>query len=109
MGLEGGAAQHPWPRRRLSPGQPRWPAGHPSLGERDERVVAQHCSITFLRPGKLGDRLSAHAVERSRTGRSGIYDIRVTDAQGAAIAEFRGHSRSIGGRLLEDGDQGVAP
>jgi acyl-CoA thioesterase len=68
----------------------------------DERVVAQHCSITFLKPGKLGDRLTAHAVERSRGRRSGIYDIRVTNGDGEAIAEFRGHSRSIGGRLLEE-------
>jgi len=68
----------------------------------DERTVAQHCSITFLRPGSLGDRLIAHAVERCRSGRSGIYDIRVTNAEGAVIAEFRGHSRGIGGRLTAD-------
>lgn len=71
----------------------------------DERTVAQHCSITFLQPGSLGDRLTAHAVERCRSGRSGIYDIRVTNADGATIAEFRGHSRSIGGRLIAH-DQG---
>ncbi|MEK0084868.1 hydroxyphenylacetyl-CoA thioesterase PaaI [Benzoatithermus flavus] len=67
-----------------------------------EKVVAQHCSITFLQPGRLGDRLTAHAVERSRSGRSGIYDIRVTNASGEIIAEFRGHSRAIGGRLVEE-------
>lgn len=66
-----------------------------------EKVVAQHCSITFLRPGKLGDRLTAHAVERSRGKRSGIYDIRVVNAAGEAIAEFRGHSRVIGGGIVE--------
>jgi acyl-CoA thioesterase len=70
-----------------------------------ERVVAQHCSISFLRPGKLGQRLTAHAVERSRSGRSGIYDIRVTDGAGVTIAEFRGHSRTIGGRLLAEGER----
>lgn len=68
----------------------------------DERTVAQHCAITFLRPGSLGERLVAHAVERGRSGRSGIYDVRVTTADGVTIAEFRGHSRSIGGRLLEE-------
>ena len=66
----------------------------------DERTVAQHCAITFLRPAKLGDRLVADAVERQRAGRSGIYDIRVSDGAGQVVAEFRGHSRSIGGRLL---------
>lgn len=65
----------------------------------DERAVAQHCAITYVRPAKLGDVLTAEAVERSRTGRSGIYDIAVRNADGQAIAEFRGHSRTIGGTL----------
>ena len=54
------------------------------------------CNISFIRPGKLGDRLVAVAREISRTGRSGIYDIRVT-VDGTAIAEMRGHSRTVGG------------
>jgi acyl-CoA thioesterase len=65
----------------------------------DQRTVAQHCAVTFLKPGKRGQRLTAHAVERSRIGRSGIYDITVTDETGAAVAEFRGHSRTIAGSL----------
>lgn len=69
----------------------------------DERTVAQHCSISFLRPARLGDRLTARAVERTRAGRSGIYDIAVSDAGGVLLAEFRGHSRSIGGAVLEPG------
>jgi acyl-CoA thioesterase len=75
----------------------------------DERTVAQHCSITFLRPGRLGDRLVAHAVERCRSGRSGIYDVRVINPEGAVIAEFRGHSRSIGGRLIGRPEEGGGP
>ena len=66
----------------------------------DERTVAQHCSITFLKPGRLGDRLVARAVERTRAGRSGIYDVAVRTAAGEPVAEFRGHSRSIGGAIL---------
>jgi acyl-CoA thioesterase len=66
----------------------------------DQRTVAQHCAVTFLRPARLGDRLTARAVERSRTGRSGIYDVTVTDGAGEVIAEFRGHSRTISGALL---------
>jgi acyl-CoA thioesterase len=66
----------------------------------DEVTVAQHCSVSFLRPGRLGERLTAHAVERHRSGRSGIYDIRVSDEGGRTIAEFRGHSRTIGGPIL---------
>ena len=62
----------------------------------NERAVAAQCNISFIRPGKLGDRLIATAREISRTGRSGIYDIRVT-VDDTAIAEMRGHSRTIGG------------
>jgi len=65
----------------------------------NERVVAAQGSITFIKPGKLGDRLVATAREISRNGRSGIYDVRVT-VDDTVIAEFRGHSRVIGGVWL---------
>jgi acyl-CoA thioesterase len=68
----------------------------------DERTVAQHCAVTFLKPGRRGDVLTATAAERAREGRSGIYDIRVVNQDNVVIAEFRGHSRTIGGRLLGD-------
>ncbi len=66
----------------------------------NERAVAAQGNITFIRPGKLGDRLVATAHEISRSGRSGIYDVRVTTDGGTVIAEFRGHSRVIGGVWL---------
>lgn len=62
----------------------------------NKRTVAAQCNISFIRPGKLGDRLIAVAREISRSGRSGIYDVRVT-VDDTAIAELRGHSRTIGG------------
>ena len=65
----------------------------------NERVVAAEGNISFIRPGKLGDVLVANAREISRSGRSGIYDVRVT-ANDVVIAEFRGHSRTIGGTWL---------
>ena len=61
----------------------------------NERAVAAQCNISFIKPGKLGDRLVATAWEISKTGRSGIYDVRVT-VDDTAIAELRGHSRTIG-------------
>jgi len=61
--------------------------------------VAAQGDITFISPGKLGDRLIATAREISRSGRSGIYDVRVT-VDDVVIAEFRGHSRVIGGTWL---------
>ena len=68
----------------------------------NERAVAAQCDITFIRPGKLGDRLVAVAREISRSGRSGIYDVRVS-IDDVTIAEFRGHSRTIGGTWLPAG------
>lgn len=67
---------------------------------RNQRTVAQQCSITYLAPPAAGDRLTAHAVERALTGRSGIYDVAVTDQTGRVVAEFRGHSRTVKGTLL---------
>ena len=66
----------------------------------DQRAVAQHCAVTFVAPGRLGDELTARAIEKNRSGRSGIYDITVTRQDGSVIAEFRGHSRTIEGSLL---------
>jgi acyl-CoA thioesterase len=71
----------------------------------NERTVAAQGSISFVRPGRLGDRLVARAVEISRSGRSGIYDVRVS-AGDTVVAEFRGHSRSIGGALVPIDDTG---
>jgi acyl-CoA thioesterase len=65
----------------------------------NEKAVAAHGDITFIRSGKLGDTLVATAREISRSGRSGIYDVRVTVGD-EVIAEFRGHSRTIGGTWL---------
>ena len=65
-------------------------------------TVAAHCSVTFIRPGRRGDRLVAEAREVSRSGRSGIYDVRVS-VGGVAIAEFRGHSRTVGDSFIDTG------
>jgi acyl-CoA thioesterase len=74
-----------------------------------ERVVASHCSIAFLRPGQLGERLTAVAEERARAGRSGIYDVRITRPDGTA--EFRGHSRVVASFFPDDSktQEGAGP
>lgn len=65
-----------------------------------QRTVGQHASITYLAPGRPGDRLTAAAQEISRQGRSGVYDVRVTNQDGQHIAEFRGLSRTVKGTHL---------
>lgn len=68
----------------------------------NQRAVAQMASITYIAPAFAGDRLTAEAREISRSGRSGIYDIRVTNQTGAKIAEFRGHSRTVKGTHIPE-------
>ncbi len=67
---------------------------------RNQFTVAQHCSISYLAPGSLGDTLIAEAVELHHAGRSGIYNVSVLNQQGIKIAEFRGHSRTIKGQHI---------
>lgn len=66
----------------------------------DQRCVAQHCSISYLAAVSVGDRLCARGSEVSRSGRNGIYDIRITNDKHKAVVEFRGYSRTISGTLL---------
>jgi len=73
-----------------------------ACNSRNQRAVAAQAQITFLRPGKLGDRLIATAAMRAGAGRTGIYDVAVTTEAGALIAEFRGHSRDIGQSFFEE-------
>jgi acyl-CoA thioesterase len=63
-----------------------------------DAVVAQHASISFVRSGRVGEAVVAEAAERMRVGRSGIYDVRVSTANGELVAEFRGHTRTLRGQ-----------
>ncbi|MFF9481997.1 hydroxyphenylacetyl-CoA thioesterase PaaI [Streptomyces sp. NPDC014733] len=57
-------------------------------------TVAAAADIDFIAPAHEGDVLHATAVERTRFGRSGLYDVTIRRAD-EVIAEFRGRSRSI--------------
>ena len=73
-----------------------------ACNSRNQATVAQHNSITYLAPGRLGDRLIATAREIQLKGRNGIYDVTVSNQDGTIIAEFRGNSRAVKGTLFED-------
>ncbi len=66
----------------------------------NQRTVGQHAAITYLSPGRVGDRLIAACREVSLQGRSGVYDVCVTNQDGVQIAEFRGLSRTVKGTHL---------
>ncbi len=62
-------------------------------------TVAAGAEISFLLPTRLGDVLVADAVERSRVGRDGVYDVTVRSAD-TVVAQFVGRSKEIRGTLF---------
>jgi acyl-CoA thioesterase len=66
----------------------------------NRNTVAAACHIDFLAPARLGDVLEAEAIERSRAGRTGVYDITVRVRGGKTVALFRGKSYRIEGEVI---------
>jgi acyl-CoA thioesterase len=64
----------------------------------NEMTVASGFDVDFMAPARLGDVLSAAAVEVSKAGRVGVYDAQVTNQRGERIAVFRGRSYTIKGK-----------
>ncbi|WP_247829068.1 hotdog fold thioesterase [Arthrobacter antioxidans] len=68
-------------------------------GDGSTVTVASGLDANFLNPGFVGRTLTAHATLVSQTGRSGLFDIRVTqetaDGGEETLAELRGRSRTI--------------
>ena len=62
-------------------------------------TVGAGCTIDYLAPGREGDVLTAEAVEQALTGKTGVYDVSVTNAAGARIALFRGKSHRVSGMV----------
>jgi len=73
-----------------------------ACNSRNQSTVAQNNMITYTAPAQLGDVLTATAREVSLTGRSGIYDVRVSNQDDKTIAEMRGLSRAIKGQLFTE-------
>jgi acyl-CoA thioesterase len=72
-----------------------------ACNSRNVETVAQSATIVFLAPGRLGDRLVAEAAEQGLSGRSGVYQVTVTNQKAEKIAVFQGLSRSIGKAVLD--------
>lgn len=70
----------------------------------NQRAVAASAEIHFLASAHEGDVLTAEGIELHLAGRSGVYDMRVTDQTGRLVAVFRGKSATIKGRFLESPD-----
>jgi acyl-CoA thioesterase len=64
-------------------------------------TVGAGCTIDYLAPGREGDVLTAEALEQALAGKTGVYDIAVTNADGRTVALFRGKSHRVPGMLVE--------
>ncbi|HEY2193429.1 MAG TPA: hydroxyphenylacetyl-CoA thioesterase PaaI [Actinomycetospora sp.] len=59
-------------------------------------TVAAGADVVFVTSARENDVLEAEATERTRHGRSGVYDVTVRrPVDDQVIAEFRGRSRTI--------------
>ena len=63
-------------------------------------TVGAGCTIDYLAPGRAGDVLVAEAVEQALSGKTGVYDVVVTDQDGRKVALFRGKSHRVAGHVV---------
>lgn len=67
----------------------------------NHNTVGAGCNIEFLAPGRLGDLLTAEAEEQTLSGKTGVYDVKVSNQEGRILALLRGKSHRIGGLVAE--------
>jgi acyl-CoA thioesterase len=71
-----------------------------ACNSRNQLTVAAGLTVDFLAPVRRGDVLTADAVEVALSGRTGVYDIVVTNQSGARVALVRGRSASLRGTVI---------
>jgi acyl-CoA thioesterase len=70
---------------------------------RNRITVVAAAEIQFISPARMGETLLAVARERASAGRSGIYDVEVTDAAtGRLVALLRGRAQRIDGNIVDE-------
>ena len=67
-------------------------------------TVAAGLSVDFLAPARVGDVLTARAFEVVQAGRSGLYDITVTNQRGEQVALVRGRAHRMKDRRVLPAD-----
>lgn len=64
----------------------------------NEVTVASGFDVNLVAAARLGDVLTARAHEVSKSGRTGVYDIEVSNQRGEKVAAFRGRSYTMKGK-----------
>ncbi|MBA2411672.1 MAG: hydroxyphenylacetyl-CoA thioesterase PaaI [Burkholderiaceae bacterium] len=68
----------------------------------NEVTVASGVVVDFLAPAYEGDLLLAECREVALTGRTGVYDITVTNQHGKTVVVMRGRSHTMKGKSVVD-------
>ena len=66
----------------------------------NEMSLATNFALDFIAPARLDDALTAEANECARTGRQGIYDVRITNQRDEHIALMRGRIYRLHGKSV---------
>lgn len=64
----------------------------------NEVTVASGFDVNLVAAARKGDVLTAQAREVSKAGRTGVYDIDVSNQRGEKVAAFRGRSYTMKGK-----------
>jgi acyl-CoA thioesterase len=67
----------------------------------NHNTVGAGCTIDYLAPGREGDLLTAEASEQALAGKTGVYDVKVSNGEGRTIALFRGKSHRVAGMVAD--------
>ncbi|MFK8021150.1 MAG: hydroxyphenylacetyl-CoA thioesterase PaaI [Pseudomonadales bacterium] len=73
-----------------------------ACNSQNQNAVAAGASIDYLRPGQLGDKLTATAKALNQSKRSGLYDVTVRNQNDEILAQFRGRSARTKGQLVAE-------
>lgn len=71
-----------------------------ACNSRNALTVASGFGIDILKPAALDDVLTATAEENALGGRTGLYDVTVSNQRGERVAVFRGRSYRLGDRKV---------
>lgn len=80
-----------------------------ACNSRNALAVAAGLTVDFVAPAHAGDVLTASATEVSRSGRTGVYDVVVSNQLGERVALVRGRSHGLAGRTVVPAGLAAAP
>ena len=69
----------------------------------NEVTVASGFDVNLIAAAHRGDVLTAVVAEVAKAGRTGVYDVSVSNQRGEPLAAFRGRSYTMKGRAIVEG------